>query len=106
MNWIKARELNLQPLVIWITRQRTEVVLLLAQFCVGVYVAVLLIPAALDRQERIANQMEQHHTEQVKEIGKQYQADQSRDARERELLIQKLFGQAHREGDPSIASQP
>ena len=50
MNWVKVKTLNLQPLIDWIVKQRTEVVLLLIQCGLGVYVACLMIPDALDRE--------------------------------------------------------
>lgn len=100
MNWVKFKPVNLQPLVDWVVRQRTEVVLLLLLCGMGLYTVCHLIPAALDRQERIANSIEAHHTEQLKEIGKQYQADQNRDAKAHEMLLQKLIGNKAHAADP------
>lgn len=105
MNWVKFKPVNLQPLIDWVVRQRTEVVLLLVQCGVGIYAVCYLVPAALDRQERIANSIEAHHTDQLKEMGKQFQTDQIRDAKSHEMLLQKLIGNKARLSDPdSVAS--
>lgn len=100
MNFLKFKPVNLQPLVDWVVKQRTEVVLLLVQCAVGIYAVCYLVPAALDRQERIANSIEAHHTEQLKEMGKQFQTDQTRDAKAHEMLLQKLIGNKAHAADP------
>lgn len=98
MNLVKIREMNFQPLVSWLTRQRTEVVLLVAQIALGAWGIFIALPSLMDR-------IEAHHTNQIREISRQFQSDQARDSKEKELLIQKAFGHVPNE-DPNLAAKP
>jgi len=104
MNWVKVREINFQPLVTWLTRQRSEVVLLVLQFFVGVYAVVYMIPTAMDRVNQVVESIEDRHTKQIREISLQYSRDQERDAKERQLLIDKVFGAIAPE-NPNLAER-
>lgn len=98
MNLVKIKELNLQPMVSWLTRQRTEVVLLIIQIGIGAYGLFAVLPALVER-------IEGHHTNQIREISRQFSSDQARDSKEKELLIQKAFGHLPN-GDPNLAAKP
>ena len=99
MNLPVLKDLNLQPLIRWLTRQRTEVVLLVVQVGIGAYGLFVVLPSLVDR-------IEGNHTAQLKEVGARFQADQARDSKEKELLIQKAFGHRPNGGDPNLAAKP
>lgn len=102
MNWPKIKTINLQPAVDWLFRQRTEVVLLCGILGACWYAIAWMVPSALDRQERLILQVEDRHVQAVKDIGRQYQMDQTRDAAERLKLIDKLTLEHAAQGWPIV----